>query len=762
MKPRDTELHVRGTAQFIDDLPEPEGVVHAAVFGAPVAHGRLLAIETHGADSMPGVLGVLTASDIPGENQIGHIIADEPLLANETIEYYQQPLAVVLALSATQARRAARRIRANLEPLTPVLDLDEALRLKQIIGKERVFETGNVERAWNECALIVEGQVESGFQEHVYLEPQSALALPLEGGRLKVYTSTQSPTAVQRTIARVLGCSMNAVEVEVMRLGGGFGGKEEQANSWASLAALAAYRFKRPVKLILNRAEDISMTGKRHPYRAHFKLGIDSKYKIRAYTVELYQNAGAFCDLSPAILERSLFHATNSYYIPNARLKAVSLKTNIPPNTAFRGFGAPQSMFVIETALSEAARQMGITTAALQEANLIQKGEPFPYGMQQKDQQPLACWRKLQTDFRVADLRKRIEAFNQTHSWQKKGLALMPICFGISFTTTWMNQASALVNIYTDGSISINTGAVEMGQGVHAKLRQIAATIFGIESTRIFIEATNTSRIANSSPTAASTGPDLNGNATLMACEILKNRIIEVARRLLNAGATTTLSIANETICIDKTPTAMNWTELIQKSYWERVSLSAHAFYATPDIFFDRVTEKGRPFAYHVSGCSLTEITLDCLRGIFVIDSVSIVHDLGRPIDEIIDRGQIEGALLQGLGWISMEEILFDTKGYLLTPNLAKYKIPDIAFAPGRVVIHFAEIGEENSRDGILGSKAIGEPPFMYGIGLFFALKEAILAFNPRAQLANIAPLTHERILSALYPQNLVGKESCR
>ncbi|QPK65027.1 molybdopterin-dependent oxidoreductase [Methylomonas sp. LL1] len=748
MRLDDAELHALGAAQFVDDLPTPAGLLYAQPVGATIAHGLITRIDSAEALACPGVIALFTASDIPGLNQVGNVSADEVLLADTEVLYHGQPIALLVAESAATARRAAKMVKADYQPLPTVFDAREADSLGMHIAPRQTFNSGDVDSVWADCALVVEGTTTSGAQEHMYLETQTALAYPLENRGLRLISATQSPGMTQRIIARVLGLSMHQVEVDVPRLGGGFGGKEEQAAPFAAMAALAAQQLQRPVKLTLRRGEDCQLTGKRHPYDADFKLGLDASGKILAYQVDFYQNAGAFADLSLAILERTLFHAGNSYFIPHLRASAVSCRTHLPPNTAFRGFGGPQAMFVLECAIFKAAKIMGIDAGEIQRRNLLREHQMFYYGMPAQRCLAESSWDTLQTRFDLSRRQWAINAFNAGHVLEKKALALMPVCFGISFTATFLNQADALVHVYTDGSVGVSCGAVEMGQGVRRKIAKVAALSLGIGEQRVKVESTNTSRVANMSPTAASTGADLNGQAVRMACLQIRLRLLEIAAGLLGDAGTEQLDIEHGRVHRQGQPTKIRWKQLVSQAYMARTGLSAQAHYATPNLFFDRSVNQGQPFAYHVYGCAAVEVALDCLRGRYRIKRVSIVHDSGQPLDERVDHGQIEGGVVQGLGWMTLEQVVFDQNGRLLTDNLGAYKIPDMHFAP-EIDVHFLEVADNPA--GLLHSKAVGEPPLMYGIAGYFALVKAIQAFNPAWRPDYCAPLTPEKVLLALH-----------
>ena len=751
MKHIDAVSHTRGESQYVDDMPQPAEMLYAAVFSSPVMHGKIMALHVQDACSMDGIVAVLTSKDIPGENQIGPIIQDEELLASAEVCYVGQPVALVIGTSPEIARKGVRKITIDVEQLPAITDPKEAFSKGNIIGSPRTFILGDVEATWQKCDLVLEGVCDIGGQEHVYLETQRARAIPLEENNLCIYSATQGPSAIQRHAAKVLGLPDHNIEVDVKRLGGGFGGKEDQATPWACMAALAAWHTKKPVELVLGRADDIKMTGKRHPYKSDFKIGVTREGKILAYEANHYQNSGATADLSPAVLERTLFHGTNSYFIPNVKIFGVCCRTNLPSNTAFRGFGGPQGMFVIESAIAKVAEKLDIPREEIQTKNLLKENDLFPYGQRVRNCRSLLTWNKAVEKYKLNEIRKRVEDYNKTHFEIKKGIAVMPICFGISFTTTYMNQASALVHVYTDGSISVSTGGVEMGQGLKSNIASIAAKGFGIRDARIKIESTNTTRVANMSPSAASATTVLNGNATLMAIGQVLDRLKSMVAKELGVQDKGRITIVNEKVLCDGRETDWTWDRLVQTAHLNRIDLSAHGFFATPEIYFDKIKEKGHPFAYHIFGTAIIEVTLDCLRGTYDIDSVKIVHDLGRPLSELVDRGQIEGGLAQGLGWMTIEDLSFNEKGQLLSGALATYKVPDVYFMPDDIELTFLE--DEGNTLGPYGNKAVGEPPLMYGIGVFFAIRCAMRAFRPQKEFALASPLTPERVLLQLYAE---------
>ena len=749
MKNYDTIRHVRGESLFADDFIVPEGTLYASVFASTIAHGKIHSLDISEAEKSIGVIKIILAKDIPGQNQIGGIIQDEPLLAENEVHFCGQPIAIVLAESLLIAREAKKKIKIKFEERKPVLDPREAYAKGMLIIPPRIFSSGNIDEAFKQCDVVVDGTIETGAQEHLYLETQGAIAFPTEGNGVKIISSTQGPTATQRAACKVLGLPMHQVEVDVMRLGGGFGGKEDQANAWAAMAAVSAFITKQPVKLILPRQEDMRMTGKRHPYSADFKMGLSNDGKILAYEVTFFQNAGAAADLSTAILDRTLFHATNSYYVPNVKATGLSCKTNLPPNTAFRGFGGPQAMFTFEAAIQKAAEKLGVDASEIQEKNLLTEGDEFHYGQLAENSKAQACWFEAKEKFHFDQIKKKVDTFNTENKIYKKGFACMPICFGISFTNTFMNQAGALVHIYSDGSVGVSTAAVEMGQGVNEKIRLVAAEIFSIDKAKIKVETTNTTRVANTSPTAASSAADLNGKATELACKNLAERLMIFIKEELNFSSSDGIAFRDEQVYCNDRAIELTWTELIQKAFFKRVNLSSHAHYAVPGIYFDKEKNKGNAFAYYSFGTAVVEVTVDCIRGTYIVDSVKAVHDFGKSFANVIDRGQAEGAIMQGIGWMTMEEVIYNHDGKLLTDALSTYKVPDIHSAPKEIEVHFLE--NSDNPLGIFNSKAIGEPPLMYGIGTFFALQNAMKAFRPGKEFEFSAPLTPEKVLLNLY-----------
>lgn len=748
MKNIDSKSHLRGESIYLDDIPEISGTLYGLVYDSPIAHGKIININYKEAEKLSGIVKILTYKDVPGENQIGAIIQDEPLFAEKELHFVGQAIALIVAESEKIARKAKKLIKIEIEKLPVEINPLISKEKKNFIIPPRTFKIGKIKKAEKNCKYIIEGEAITGGQEHLYLETQASYAVPKENGNITLYSSTQGPTSIQKITAKVLGISMNKIEVDVNRLGGGFGGKEDQATPFAVMVALAASMIKKPVKLILQRHDDMRMTGKRHPYFAKYKIGLSENLKILLYEVEFIQDAGASADLSPAIMERTLFHATGSYFIPNAKITVFSCKTNKAPNTAFRGFGAPQGIFAIESAIAKTSEKLKIPAHKIQKINLLKNNNEFSFGQIAKKTQAVKSWNEAEKKFNFSKIEKEIKNFNEKNKYFKKGMSVIPLCFGISFTNTVMNHARALVHVYQDGSIGISTGAIEMGQGVNTKIMQVAGKVFSISTDKIKIETTNTTRVANTSPTAASTGADLNGKAVEIACNSILKRLIKTASEMLVTNIEN-IKIKNEKVVIGKKESNINWEKLVETAFLKRVKLSEKGHYATPKIHFDKTKEKGHPFAYHVYGTAVTLAKIDTIRGIYDIEAVKIVHDFGKSMNLIIDKGQIEGAVLQGIGWLTIEEIRHNKKGEMLANSLSTYKIPDINFIPKNLEIKALETeGHENA---ILKSKAVGEPPFIYGIGTYFAIINAIKKFNPNYKPNYIAPITHEKVLIGLY-----------
>jgi xanthine dehydrogenase large subunit len=744
----DSILNVMGKTTYIDDVPETSDMLHAAIVTSPSAHGRYSGLDASAALAYTPGVRVLVASDVPGQNELSTSIPDEPMLATGEWHYRGEVLALVLAPSRSIARRAAALVRIEgRQDLPVVVDPRVAFERGDIIMTSRTQRMGDPEAAYKECDVVLSGRVESDGQEHVYLETQGAIAWPEDSGGVRLLSGTQSPSGVQAIVARILGVPMNLVEVETRRLGGAFGGKEDQASGWAALAALGAVKTGKPVKLYLNRRDDMTSTGKRHPYSSDFRIGLKKDGTIIAFEADYYQNAGAATDLSPAILPRTLFHAAGAYHIPNVRATGTMCRTNLVPFTAFRGFGGPQGLFVIESAIEEAARALGIDRTEIQRKNLLSEGDVSHYGMQMVDVRAKATFDRCMDKAGWPRLRADIAAFNAANKAYKRGAAAFPQCFGISFTKIMLNQGGSLVHVYNDGSVSVSTGAIEMGQGVGRKIAIVTARALGAPLPLVRVESTRTTTVANTVATAASTGADINAMAAQVASIEIRKRLAALAAERLGVAADA-IVIADGRVSVTgptgTRETDLTFAALAGMAYERRIDLSAHGFYATPGLHYDMKAEHGTPFLYHVYGCAIVTATLDVVRGTYQFNDAIIVHDIAESIDPLVDLGQVEGAFAQGLGWAALEELKFDETGRLLSDTLSTYKLPDAHFMP-RLDVEFYT---RPNPMVVANSKAVGEPPLMYGIAGYFAVMDALRAVHPDAPSFYDLPMTPEKAMN--------------
>ncbi|MCE1246393.1 MAG: xanthine dehydrogenase molybdopterin binding subunit [Firmicutes bacterium] len=739
--------HVTGRSQFIDDIPKPRNMLYVKVLTSPVAHGIVRELDCEEARKVPGVKAVLTYRDIPGENQIGAILPDETCLAEEHVHFVGEPVAVVAAETAEIAEEAMGKIRLNIEELTPVLTIDDAVAKNQFVGPIRKIERGNVDEMLKNSPHYLEGKVVNGGQEHFYLETQSALAIPEDSGAITIYSSTQNPNEIQRMASNVLGKPQSEVTVDVKRIGGGFGGKESQATSWASIAALAAHHTGLPCLCKLDREEDMISTGKRHVFESTYRVGFDDNGKILAFDVVLCSNAGAVADASTSILERAMLHADNIYNIDNIRVIGKPCRTNLHPATAFRGFGGPQGILVIETILEIIANKLKIDPFDIRLRNIYKEGDKAHYGEPVKNVRHMeTILKKLRHDSDWDERKRKVAEFNAKNKYLKKGLGVAPVKFGISFTAAHLNQAGSLVHVYFDGSVSVSHGAIEMGQEVNTKIGQIAATTLGVPLSTVRVESTNTKRVANSSPTAASSGCDLNGQAVENAAMQIHERLTEFAKTLFNVSGVRFedgMVYAGEAGKVNYAEPLISFNELIKKAYFQRVDLTAHGFYASPGIWFDREKGVGNPFLYFVYGAGVTEVTVDTLTGQTKLDYVRILHDSGQSLNPAVDIGQIYGAYIQAYGWATTEELVYSEGGKLLSNSPATYKIPTYGDVPTEF---YAELFSGSTNElGVKRSKANGEPPFIYGESVLFAIADAIASTGKYPVNLSI-PATPEKV----------------
>lgn len=739
--------HVRGTAPYIDDLPEPAGLLHAAVGLSPVAHGTLTGLDLDKVRAYPGVVAVLSAADIPGENNVGPVLKDDPILVDRAIEFHGQALFAVAADTLHAARRAARLDVATIDPLPALLTIDEALAANSHILPPQRMARGDAAGAIAKAAHRLTGSLTMGGQDHFYLEGQISLAIPTEDGGVLIYCSTQHPSEVQHLVAHALHLPDALVTVEVRRLGGGFGGKETQAAQFAALAAIFALKTKRPVKLRLDRDDDMMMTGKRHDFQVRYTVGFDEDGRIEGLDALLASRCGYSADLSGAINDRALFHIDNCYYLPHVSVESLRLKTHTVSNTAFRGFGGPQGMLAIEAVIDDIARFLGKDPQAVRAVNLYGPGrDTAPYGQVVDDDIAPRLIARLAESADYAERRAAIDRFNAASPYRKRGLALTPVKFGISFTTTFLNQAGALVHVYTDGSVQVNHGGIEMGQGLYQKIRQVTADCFGIDIERVLATATTTGKVPNTSATAASSGADMNGKAAEAAALQIRARLAAFAAQKFSVTATD-ISFSNGQV--SGGGQSLPFPDLVRAAYLARISLSSTGFYATPKIHFDKETFTGRPFLYYAYGAAVAEVEVDCLTGENKLLRVDILHDCGASLNPALDKGQIEGGFIQGMGWLTMEELVWDARGRLRTHAPSTYKIPAISDTPEAFTVTLWD--EANREDTIHRSKAVGEPPLMLANAVFFALRDAVAATAALPGPVPLdAPATPERLLRAI------------
>jgi xanthine dehydrogenase large subunit len=741
--------HMTGEAVYVDDIREPVGTLHAAPGYAPIAAGRATRIDLEAVKKAPGVVDVLTAVDIPGVNDISpKQLGDDPAITPERITFYGQVLFVVLAESRDQARRAVKLARIATAPGMPLIDVDDALVADSKIHADHSFIRGEPTDEISRAPRQITGEFRMGGQEHFYLEGQVALAVPGEDGDMLVHSSTQHPSEVQHIVAHVLGLAANQVTVEVRRMGGGFGGKESQATQWAVLAALGARKTGRPCKLRLDRDDDMIMTGKRHDFRVDYNVGFGKDGIVRAVDVTFSARCGYSEDLSLGVVDRTAFHADGAYFYPTVRILTRRMRTNTVSNTAFRGFGGPQGKLFAERMMDHIAYATGRDPLDVRKANLYGGAgrDRTPYNMRVEDNILPEIINDLERTSDYWVRRKELADFNASSPVLKKGIALTPVKFGISFTLIHLNQAGALVHVYRDGSISLNHGGTEMGQGLFVKVAQVVAEEFGVGLDQIKITATSTAKVPNTGPTAASASTDLNAQAALAACRAIKERLFDFIQEKFGVGRDR-IQFREGKVLIGNE--AMDFGELADQAYLARVSLSSTGFYRTPKIHWDRAKGTGRPFYYFAYGAACSEVTIDTMTGEMRVDRVDILHDVGKSLNPAIDIGQIEGGFIQGMGWLTAEELVWDSAGRLKTHAPSTYKIPTASDVPKDFRVALYESGG-NREDAIYRSKAVGEPPLMLAISVFSAITDAIAGLKPAVMPRLDAPATPEAIMRAV------------
>ena len=742
-------MQVTGEALYIDDRLEFPNQLHVYARLSTQAHAKITKIDVSPCYEFEGVAIAIKADDVPGQLDIGAILPGDPLLADGKVEYYGQPVIAVGASSLELARKAAQAAIIEYETLPPILDVKEALAKKSFVTESHQQKRGDSDKALANAKHVIEGDLDIGGQEHFYLETQSSSVVPTEDGGMIVYTSTQNPTEVQKLVAEVIGVPMHKVVVDMRRMGGGFGGKETQAASPACMSAVIALLTGRPTKMCLMRNEDMSTTGKRHPFYNQYKVGFDDNGVIQGADIVVTGNCGYSPDLSSSIVDRAMFHSDNAYYLGDATVTGHRCKTNTASNTAYRGFGGPQGMMTIEHVMDEIARYLKKDPLEVRKANYYgEEGRDTTHYYQKVEDNFLPeITEQLEQSSDYHARRKQIAEFNKTSPILKKGLALTPVKFGISFTATFLNQAGALIHIYTDGSIHLSHGGTEMGQGLNIKVAQIVAQEFQVDVERIQITSANTDKVPNTSPTAASSGADLNGKAAQNAALTIKQRLIDFASSHFKVSPE---EVIFKNGMIQIRDELMTFNSLVELAWFNQISLSSTGFYRTPKIFYDHEKARGRPFYYYAYGASCSEVVIDTLTGEYKVLRVDILHDVGASLNPAIDIGQIEGGFIQGVGWLTTEELVWNEQGRLMTNGPASYKIPAIADMPIDFRTHLLE-NRSNPEDTVFNSKAVGEPPFMLGMSVWSALKDAVASVAVDGAIPKLdTPATPERVLMAV------------
>ncbi len=746
--------HVSGESIYVDDMPPAKNELIVDFFYSPVAHGKIKKLDLSAARKVPGVVALFTHKDLDGENLFGPIIQDEVLLAEDAVHFIGQPIVVIAADNRAAIKKARRAIKIEIDELKPILTIDEAVAAKSFIGQTRAIRRGNIKEGFDGAEHVIEGTFINGGQQHFYLESQAAVAYPGEHDQLVVHSSTQNPTEVQEVIAHVLGLGQHQVVVITKRMGGGFGGKECQATHPAAMAALVAHKTKRPARISLSNDDDMTVTGGRHPFQNTYKVGFDRDGRITALSAHLYSDGGAFADLSPAVLGRAMCHIDNAYYLPNVEITGTVCRTNYPPNTAFRGFGGPQGVATIENIMEEIAAYLKKDAYDIRTLNCygIDDRNITPYGQVFKNNYLPRLFRELAERCHYKKRLEEVKEFNAISRTHLKGISMSAIKFGISFNTKFLNQASALVNIYKDGTIQVSTGATEMGQGVNTNIRQLVADEFTVDPEDVIIMPTSTEKNNNTSATAASSATDLNGSAAVAACRKLRERLTECAAEYLASQMTDiekspgNIVFENGLIYDNRRPDkSVSFKDLVVIAYHRRVSLGERGFYATQGVDWNWETGSGTPFLYYTQGCSVAEVLIDRFTGDLRVKRVDLLMDIGRSINPGINRGQITGGFIQGMGWVTTEELKYSARGELLSHSPTTYKIPNIQDTPEIFNVDWIE-NDDNTLN-IKGSKAVGEPPLMLGISVWTAVKHA-LSFVSNGKLPKLRiPATNEEIL---------------
>ncbi len=749
--------HVTGAAVYLDDLPPIQGELLVDYVGSPFAHARIKALDVSAAARVDGVAAVLTRKDVPGPNTFGPVFHDEELLVAEECQYIGQPIVAVAAEHRQALEAAKKAVRVEFEPLPAVLTIADAIAQESFLGKPRRLARGDVAATFAAAEHVLEGTMHIGGQEHFYLEPQASLAVPGEAGAMTVYSSTQNPTETQAVVARCLGLGMHQVVCVCKRMGGGFGGKETQGAQPAILAALVAAKTKRPARIVLTCDQDIAVTGKRHPYLVRYKVAFTGDGTIMGLKVDYFSDGGFSADLSFAVLERTMLHTDNAYYLPHVAITGTVCRTNRPSNTAFRGFGGPQGVAVIENIMEEVATRLDLDAYEVRRRNCYGVGERnvTPYG-QVIEHNPLPeLFERLAESAHYKERRAEIQVFNATSRQQLRGLALTAVKFGISFTRRTLNQGNALVNIDTDGTIQVSTGGTEMGQGLNTKIRQLVAAQFDLPAEAVRVMPTSTEKNANTSPTAASAGTDLNGTAAVRACETLRDRLAHVAARRFASSeegreaSPQHIRFERAYVYDGRNPAArLSFAELVALAYEQRIDLGARGFYATPGVDFNRETGRGHPFLYYTNGVAASEVVIDRFTGDVKVVRVDLLMDIGRSINPGVDRGQVIGGFVQGMGWVTTEDLRYAETGELWSHSPTTYKVPNVTDVPGDFRVAFLD--NEANRMNVFASKAVGEPPLLLAVSVWAAVKQALASVAADRRVDLRLPATNEEVLRCL------------
>ena len=741
--------HVSGFAEYTDDIKEPDSTLYGAIGWSKKAHAIIKKIDLKDVISSEGVVSVITFKDIPGRNDVGPVFDGDPIFVNNKVEFYGQPLFAVAAKSTESARKAVLKAKVYYKELKPIVTIKESLAKKKLLFKTRKIKRGNPSNALSKSKHRLKGNFTTGSQEHFYLEGQAAFAVPKEDNNMLVYSSTQHPSETQQIIAKMLDQKSNSITVLVRRIGGGFGGKETNFMT-ASICSLLAHKTKCPVKLRLDRDDDIIITGKRHEFFSDYEVGFSDKGEIKSVKLKLSSKCGMSPDLSLAINERALLHIDNAYFIPNLEVQNYLCKTNTSSSTAFRGFGGNQGMMAIENIIDNISRHLGKDPSEIRKINFYKKNSRniTHYGMKIEDNVINEIFNKLLKKSNYKKRYSEIKKFNLKNKYKKKGIAITPVKFGISFTTIHLNQAGALVHIYTDGSVHLNHGGIEMGQGTHTKIAQLVSKSFGIPYEKVQISSTNTSKVPNTSASAASSTTDLNGAAALDAVKKIKLNLEKFIKNKYKISVKNNVIYKNEKIFIGKY--IFKFNDIVQEAYLNRISLSSNGFYSTPKINFNKKKFYGRPFLYFCYGAAVTEVTIDTLTGENIISKVDILHDAGNAINPALELGQIEGGFVQGQGWLTMEEVNWKANGQITTFSPSTYKIPAVSDIPKKFKVEIYKEGK-NKEEVANKAKTTGEPPLMLAMSVFFAIKDAIASTSNYKKIPYLdAPATPEKILLSI------------